>query len=418
MTTQESWEAALSARLRGKEVPSAGVPDERATPRSAGEAADPRRATLPMPGPAGGSRPGAAPRLTTRQVGSDAALAAEYARLSRRAGTPAWRRAARRVASLWRADDAPTVLARCGTVIQRPVATGRRVVILGACGGAGTSTIALALAEILAAVRGEATVVLGAPGDGGGVLARVAPEAVLTCPELWSPAGPGAPDALPDALPNVPVTVFVPPGPGASTRLALQRLARQRSYAIADLGPGGQAQARAHDEGAGLGEAHAVVVVVAPRITAVAAARGLLRWLTALGAGACTRLVVCDTGSPTGLSAAAAAAALADLGCPIDVIPPDRHLAAGAQLDLALLAELPGDPQAPHIDVPPGGLHEGDLAVLGVEDAAAADLDAGVRQLARVLDAELFGELDQVGLAERLPGLRHQVGVLALDVHL
>ena len=70
-------------------------------------------------------------------------------------------------AGLFRADDYPEQLAAAAAETQLPVSTGRRIAVLGTRGGAGKSTVAALLARSYAAMRTDTVAALDlAPGAG------------------------------------------------------------------------------------------------------------------------------------------------------------------------------------------------------------------------------------------------------------
>lgn len=146
-------------------------------------------------------------------VGADALSAAVVRGLPRRPGVvvvargelPAadWAGAvevgAERVAVL--PDDESWLLSRCTAAVRAPVERGRLIVVGGACGGAGASTVAAAVA--LAAAPG--VMLVDADPWGGGLDLLLGAERIdgLRWPELGGLRGRVAGDALLAALPDV-----------------------------------------------------------------------------------------------------------------------------------------------------------------------------------------------------------------------
>ena len=86
--------------------------------------------------------------------------------------TPGWRRFLSWFARIFRSDDVASRVTRAATGAQRPVTTGRRVVVIGASGGVGTTSIATGLARTLTAVR-NAPVALMAIDEGDDLASRL-----------------------------------------------------------------------------------------------------------------------------------------------------------------------------------------------------------------------------------------------------
>jgi secretion/DNA translocation related CpaE-like protein len=145
-------------------------------------------------------------------LGADALAAGEVRRLPRRAGVvvvaaeplPAERWAAavevgaERVAVL--PADEPWLLARVAGAVRTPVERGRLVLVGGCCGGAGTSTVAAAVA--LAAAPGVLLVDTDVRGGGLDLLLGAERAEGLRWPELTGLRGRVAGDALLAALPE------------------------------------------------------------------------------------------------------------------------------------------------------------------------------------------------------------------------
>ncbi len=146
-------------------------------------------------------------------VGADALSAAAVRALPRRPGVvvvargelPAtdWAGAvelgAERVAAL--PDDESWLLSRCATAVRAPVERGRLLAVGSACGGAGASTVASAVA--LAAAPGVVLVDADPWGAGLDLLLGAERREGLRWPELGGLRGRVAGDALLAALPDV-----------------------------------------------------------------------------------------------------------------------------------------------------------------------------------------------------------------------
>jgi secretion/DNA translocation related CpaE-like protein len=106
-------------------------------------------------------------------------------------------------------DDESWLLTRCTTAVRAPVERGRLVVVGGACGGAGASTVATAVA--LAAAPGVTLVDADPWGAGLDLLLGAERTDGLRWPELSGLRGRVAGDALLAALPDVAGVSVVAP---------------------------------------------------------------------------------------------------------------------------------------------------------------------------------------------------------------
>ncbi|MCH1865806.1 hypothetical protein, partial [Nocardioides sp. CFH 31398] len=276
----------------------------------------------PQPGPAGPDGDGTVPDRDVERVAA-------------RQGWPTWRRLLRRGVALVAADDTPTRLAEAARVVQTPVSTGRRVLVLGSVGGSGATTTAVVLARVLAHARSDGAAVVAAPGDRDALsLALGARGSCTTSSALTALA------ANVDRVEDVLATTDVPHlravtragvDPRAVAALA-DRLGRRHAFTVVD---GGMAL---YHPAARL--AHAVVLTVVPSVAGVHAASAVLDDLVKAGVSTHRLLpVVVDTGRDTGLDASRAAFLLAGRAQAPVTVAADRHLAGGARLDLEALAD-------------------------------------------------------------------------------
>ena len=243
-------------------------------------------------------------------VGADALSAGAVRALPRRPGVvvvargelPAadWAGAvevgAERVAVL--PDDESWLLSRCATAVRAPVERGRLVVVGGACGGAGASTVATAVA--LAAAPGVTLVDADPWGAGLDLLLGAERTDGLRWPELSGLRGRVAGDALLAALPDVAGVSVV-----AASRSSPQPVPPEALAAVVDAArsvgcpvvvdlprsPGGDAPAVVAD-------ADLAVLVVPARLRGATAARLLVEAPDSPWAGA--QLVVREV--PGGLA--------------------------------------------------------------------------------------------------------------------
>ncbi|MGY1739273.1 MULTISPECIES: septum site-determining protein Ssd [unclassified Blastococcus] len=203
------------------------------------------------------------------------------------------------------ADEA-WVLQRAGAALRAPVERGWLVAVGGACGGAGASTLAAALA-LTAAAGGRGALLVDGDALGGGLDLVVGAEAVegLRWPELAGLRGRVSGEAVMAALPAVggagvlAASRASPAAPPPEAVAAVVEAGRSGGWpVVVDLPrgpePGGVAFAEAV-----LADADLAVLVVPARVRAACAARALVDGGSGWGAA---RLVVRRV--PGGLAAA------------------------------------------------------------------------------------------------------------------
>lgn len=83
-----------------------------------------------------------------------------------------FRRSAGAVGNLFRGDDYPHLLAQAAAGAQAPVATGRRIAVVGSRGGAGKTTLAALLGSVYSSMRADAVTVLDNAPSGGTLALR------------------------------------------------------------------------------------------------------------------------------------------------------------------------------------------------------------------------------------------------------
>ena len=250
----------------------------------------------------------------------------EYEHLSGRHAVPRWRRFFTWFARVFRSDDTASRVARASAGAQRPVTTGRRIVIVGASGGVGSTSVATGLAMTLAAVRNAlvAFVTSGASDD---------LEARLNIAPL-----PRASSDLPtNSFDNQLAGMSVPQNgrlaavrPHSDTAAMSRSLGRYFAITVVDAGREPSEQL--------VREAHALVVVGSASASGEAAAVRCAARLRGAGATPQTILVALILRTPRE-KLRPPAQRLRAFGLPAAVIPYDRHIAGGAALRLNLASE-------------------------------------------------------------------------------
>lgn len=171
-------------------------------------------------------------------------------------------------------DDESWLLARCTAAVRAPVERGRSVAVGGACGGAGASTLAAAVA--LAAAPGVALVDADPWGAGLDLLLGAERADGLRWPDLSGLRGRVAGDALLAALPEVAGVSVV-----AASRDAPDHVPVEALVAVVDAARAAGCTVvvdvpRGPDAPAVVAEADLAVLVVPGRLRAATAARLLV----------------------------------------------------------------------------------------------------------------------------------------------
>ena len=250
----------------------------------------------------------------------------EYEHLSGRHAVPRWRRFFTWFARVFRSDDTASRVARASAGAQRPVTTGRRIVIVGASGGVGSTSVATGLAMTLAAVR-NALVAFVASGASDDLEARLN---IAPLPRASS-------DLPTNSFDNQLAGMSVPQNgrlaavrPHSDTAAMSRSLGRYFAITVVDAGREPSEQL--------VREAHALVVVGSASASGEAAAVRCAARLRGAGANPQTILVALIPRTPRE-KPGPPAQRLRALGLPAAVIPYERHIAGGAALRLNLASE-------------------------------------------------------------------------------
>ena len=250
----------------------------------------------------------------------------EYEHLSGRHAVPRWRRFFTWFARVFRSDDTASRVARASAGAQRPVTTGRRIVIVGASGGVGSTSVATGLAMTLAAVR-NALVAFVASGASDDLEARLN---IAPLPRASS-------DLPTNSFDNQLAGMSVPQigrlaavRPHSDTAAMSRSLGRYFAITVVDAGREPSEQL--------VREAHALVVVGSASASGEAAAVRCAARLRGAGATPQTIIVALIPRTPRE-KPGPPAQRLRAFGLPAAVIPYDRHIAGGAALRLNLASE-------------------------------------------------------------------------------
>jgi MinD-like ATPase involved in chromosome partitioning or flagellar assembly len=229
--------------------------------------------------------------------------------------------------------------------LQRPVATGRRIVVAGPRGGGGRSTVAALLAAVLASRRNDQILALDAASDLGSLAWRLGVEDPQGLAEL----GPALLDGRGNVhtlLPRSPAGLWVLPGvsanaapvPVTAARDVARAMSRWFAVTVADCAAGLTDPATT----AVLGDAHATVLVCPATLDGVRSARVALDRTAARGNPGVTGrtvVVLVSQSRDEVVGVRAAVAAVSVHGALGIHLPFDRHLAAGGPLQLRRLGE-------------------------------------------------------------------------------
>ncbi len=250
-----------------------------------------------------------------------------YHQLSKRPAAGVVSRTVARLRSVVAGDEQPTELVATWEKIQVPLATGRRVHVVAAHGGAGATTVALCLSHTLHRHRSDGVVLIENGDPRGGLSGRLAAEPSASVASLSvNPTGfalpePGEDDAL----------VVLAPGtadPEQAYRIAT-RLRRSHAITVTDGGP----DLAAHAE-----DVDCVVVVAHNTVRGLAAAYAARQESIAGGVEEQRVLMVLVGSVPnSGLTLHRAMEHVLKNDVAAVSLGPDRHLAGAAAVDPELL---------------------------------------------------------------------------------
>lgn len=280
----------------------------------------------------------AAPERTAYRPATQLSVLAQRPRrlhrqVSTRAGQSWSRRWAALIATVVRGDDEPDRRAEALTRIQAPVTTGRRIIVTGTHGGAGGTTVALVLANVLHAHRPDGVVLLDVAGGAGGLISRLTQAPTMGVRAADRHLRADRPEVVLRQHVRPLRAVLTPADPDpAAARAVVDRLQRRVGFSVVDtdaghldaLTPGADTLVLvAENTVRGLG---CVNAAVRQRITAGLALERVV-------------VVIIERVADSGMSGQQAVAEVhRHHQVPVVTVPRDRHLAGGADLRFELLA--------------------------------------------------------------------------------
>lgn len=286
---------------------------------SAPHANVPAPAPIPSPGPPPSAPAAAARPLKTRRNGGDSL----------------WERVRFEVTDAITSGALSERLIRGCAAVEAPITTGRRLVVLGTAGGAGTTTITAVLAKLLGSIRQEPIMALDATDQAGDLLRHLgAPgpavmsalmhqfqtRPVRSLPEATTNAAACGNQVFAADRHNVPAVADSPINPREWTDVS-STLSRFMAVTLVDAGNAPLSRHAA----ALLETAHAVVLVSPPGEHAAAKLASIQATLT--GAFPDVQQLEVTVRSRDGH----------DRGLADRALPFDRHLAGGGALQLSRL---------------------------------------------------------------------------------
>lgn len=253
----------------------------------------------------------------------------------RAAGDTWWERAKFELSDTVTSGALSERLVRASAAVEAPITTGRRIVVLGVCGGVGTTTVAAFSAKLLGSIRQEPVMAIDATDESGRLLHYVgADQAALlsaaastlrrrpvrTLPDLVASAASCGNQVLALGRSDVAASVDSPIRANEWTDLTA---IFSRFVAVTVVDAGASPKSRQTD--ALLGTAHAVILVAPDTDFGTQRAAAIQRTLLENHDGIPVTTVLTGITSPNRHSLHAAG------------LPYDRHLAAGGPIRLSHL---------------------------------------------------------------------------------
>lgn len=309
-TDNEAWQRDVLAHLRGT---TSARPAYRSTPDLSALAERPRR--------------------LHRQISDRPAMSR----------THRWGRV---LAGVLRGDEEPSARVAALERLQLPVATGRRVIVSGAHGGAGATTIALALMQVLHAHRRDGVVLLDGAGNAGGLLSRLSTAPTMSVAAADRHLEQGRVEAVlpPHLRPHQSVLAPAASHPDVAAQVA-GKVQRHVAFTVIDAGAGSVAHEKRSvdldvddptDRSAGTRSsvADCVVVVAENTVRGLLCVHARIREHAAQGVpGQRIMVAIVERVLDSGVTTCQLRREVQRVhDVPMLVLPRDRHLAGGAQL--------------------------------------------------------------------------------------
>lgn len=236
--------------------------------------------------------------------------------------------------------------------LQTPVPTGRRVVVTGAHGGAGASTVALLLAEAFHLYRPDGVALLDACGHHGGLLSRLARAPTMSVAGAHRHLSAGNVTAVLRPQSHPVWVVLTPPAETPVTVNVAARLQRKVGVSVIDAGSRHGGRERVDRSGTEIGgpsrgagdllfEGVDVAVVVCDNtVRGAACAQALVQDCVAVGIrAAAVVVVIVERETDSGITVdQVRREILRESAATVALLPRDRHLAGGAHIHSHLLA--------------------------------------------------------------------------------
>lgn len=350
----QQWQSDMLSQLRGpSNLPDASRPglgdDPNATSRKAGGLVGEASGSVAEPGREGAD---SAYRPSAHITAMSQRPRALHRTVSHRPATSRVGRYVSLAKILVAGDGALTAHAEALARLQTPVPTGRRVVVTGAHGGAGASTVALLLADAFHAYRPDGVVLLDAFGHTGGLLSRLAQAPTMSVSGADKHLNTGDVGAVLKPHQRPARAVLTPAADTQVTARVAARLQRRVGVSVIDVGthrPTRQRIDRPLNEasdpakparGPLIEGADTVVVVCENTVRGLLCVHAVVQDYLADGfADPSIVVVIVERVTDSGITLKQAQQEVQKShGVTVTDIPRDRHLAGGAHLHSHLLA--------------------------------------------------------------------------------
>ncbi len=342
----QQWQADMLAQLRGAPPLATTHPRSRVVPPTGPAEANSARREVSSDGGASSYRPAGHITVIPQRP------RALHRRLSHRPATSRVGRFVSLTKTVLGGDATSTAHADALARLQTPVPTGRRIVVTGAHGGAGASTVALLLADAFHTYRPDGVALLDACGHTGGLLSRLAQAPTMSVAGAHKHLSAGNVGAV--LRPHSrPVWAVLTPAAGAPvTANVAARLQRRVGVSVIDTGShhgGGKRPGRPRTDLMDplesacdlLFEGVDVAVVVCDNtVRGAACAQAAVQGCVAVGLPATAVVVVIvERETDSGITVdQGRREILRDHAVTVATLPRDRHLAGGAHVHTHLLA--------------------------------------------------------------------------------